>query len=101
MLGGDKIIVRGDPQLQKDMAEGYRVQVQRAGTNFTSWCRTGRNSWVVADFSGRIRSIQVKEPSLDDVFLHLTGRAIRNEEGSPDDAAARPEPLQRALRKGW
>ncbi|MGB9903251.1 MAG: ATP-binding cassette domain-containing protein [Desulfotomaculales bacterium] len=85
MLGGDKIIVRGDPQLQKDMAERYRVQVQRAGDEFHFLVQNGAEfvPRVVADFSGRIRSIQVKEPSLDDVFLHLTGRAIRDEEGSP------------------
>jgi len=40
---------------------------------------------VVMDFGGRIRSIQVKQPSLDDVFLRLTGRAIREEEGSELD----------------
>ena len=40
---------------------------------------------VVVDFDGRIESIQVKQPSLDDVFLHLTGRAIREEEGKDID----------------
>jgi ABC-2 type transport system ATP-binding protein len=40
---------------------------------------------VVTDFDGRIRWIQVKQPSLDDVFLHVTGRAIREEEGSHQD----------------
>ncbi|MCL6558746.1 MAG: ATP-binding cassette domain-containing protein [Firmicutes bacterium] len=84
MLGGDKIIVKGDPQLQKDMAERYRVQVQRADDGFHFLVENGAEfvPRVVFDFSGRIKSIQVKEPSLDDVFLHLTGRAIRNEEGS-------------------
>jgi ABC-2 type transport system ATP-binding protein len=37
---------------------------------------------LAVDFQGRLRSIQVKQPSLDDVFLHLTGRAIREEEGT-------------------
>jgi ABC-2 type transport system ATP-binding protein len=41
---------------------------------------------VVADFNGRIRSIQVKQPSLEDVFLKLTGHAIREEGGSALDA---------------
>src|SRR5262249_34680533 len=40
---------------------------------------------VAGDFKGRIRSIQVKRPSLDDVFLKLTGHAIREQEGSEVD----------------
>ena len=40
---------------------------------------------VVVDFGNRIRSIQVKQPSLDDVFLQLTGRAIREEEAKAID----------------
>jgi len=34
---------------------------------------------VVVEFNGRIQSIQVKQPSLDDVFLKYTGRHIREE----------------------
>jgi ABC-2 type transport system ATP-binding protein len=37
---------------------------------------------LVEDFQGRVKSVQVKQPSLDDVFLHLTGKAIREEEGT-------------------
>jgi ABC-2 type transport system ATP-binding protein len=40
---------------------------------------------VVMDFRDRVKSIQVKQPSLDDVFLQLTGRAIREEEGTELD----------------
>jgi ABC-2 type transport system ATP-binding protein len=36
----------------------------------------------------------VKQPSLDDVFLHLTGRAIREEEGSQLEQ-------MRQVRKMW
>ena len=46
------------------------------------------------DFNSRIRSIQVKEPSLDDVFLQLTGRIIREEEGTTLDR-------MRQARKMW
>jgi ABC-2 type transport system ATP-binding protein len=40
---------------------------------------------VVSELHGRVQSIQVKQPSLDDVFLKMTGRAIREEEGSALD----------------
>jgi ABC-2 type transport system ATP-binding protein len=40
---------------------------------------------VVVDFGERVQSIQVKQPSLDDVFLHLTGRAIREEDAKETD----------------
>ena len=37
---------------------------------------------LTADFPGQIRSVSVHRPTLDDVFLQLTGRAIRDEEAS-------------------
>ncbi len=81
-LGGDKIIVGGDAGLQADLAGRYHVPVQAVGGEFHFQMAAGAEfvPRVVADFPGRIRSIQVKQPSLDDVFLHLTGRAIREEE---------------------
>jgi ABC-2 type transport system ATP-binding protein len=39
----------------------------------------------VVDFKERIKSIQVKQPSLDDVFLKLTGHVIREQEGTQLD----------------
>ncbi|BAF58958.1 MAG: daunorubicin resistance protein DrrA family ABC transporter ATP-binding protein [Pelotomaculum sp.] len=87
MLGGDKIIVRGDPALQKDLEARYGIAVREADGECHFLVRGGAEfvPLVVSDFNGRIKSIQVKEPSLDDVFLHLTGRAIRDEEGSVKD----------------
>jgi ABC-2 type transport system ATP-binding protein len=35
---------------------------------------------LAADFAGRVDSLRVHRPTLDDVFLHLTGREIREEE---------------------
>lgn len=39
-----------------------------------------------------LESIEVHRPTLDDVFLTLTGRSLRDAEGSAPDAAAHPEP---------
>jgi ABC-2 type transport system ATP-binding protein len=40
---------------------------------------------LVSEFAGRIKSIQLKEPSLEDVFLRLTGHTIRTDEGKAVD----------------
>jgi ABC-2 type transport system ATP-binding protein len=87
LIGGDKIIVIGDPGLQDDLAARYGVHVQKVGDELHFQVEHGAEfvPRVVVDFQGRIRSIQVKQPSLDDVFLQLTGRAIREEEGNELD----------------
>jgi ABC-2 type transport system ATP-binding protein len=87
-IGGDKIIVGGDEALAEELAQKYGVEVQKADGEFHFQARSGAEfvPKVVADFNGRIRSIQVKQPSLEDVFLKLTGHAIREEGGSSLDA---------------
>jgi len=86
-LGGDKIIVSGDDALEADLSAKYRVQVQKAGREL-HFQMTGGAQFLprmLADFAGRITSVQVKQPSLEDVFLQMTGHAIRAEEGSALD----------------
>jgi len=41
-----------------------------------------------------VDSVNLRKPSLDDVFMHYTGRTIREEEAKPRDA-------MRLRRKGW
>jgi ABC-2 type transport system ATP-binding protein len=96
LIGGDKIIVGGDPRLKEDLSTRYAVPVQEVAGQYHFQVEHGAAfvPRVVADFDGRIQSIQVKQPSLDDVFLHLTGRAIREEEGSARD-------LMRQGRRMW
>jgi len=49
----------------------------------------------MAEQSGMsVKSVSLRKPSLDDVFLHYTGRTIREQEASPKDA-------MRLRRKGW
>ncbi|HEV3260628.1 MAG TPA: ATP-binding cassette domain-containing protein [Gemmataceae bacterium] len=81
-IGGDMIIVRGDDRLKDDLAARYGVPVQEVEGELHFQVSAGAEfvPRVVGDFDGRIQSIQVKQPSLDDVFLRLTGRAIREEE---------------------
>src|SRR5207245_2042606 len=83
-VGGDKIIVVGDKELQNDITARYGVPVQAVDGELHFQVAGGAEfvPRVVVDFKERIKSIQVKRPSLDDVFLQLTGHAIREEEGS-------------------
>jgi ABC-2 type transport system ATP-binding protein len=99
-VGGDVVIVAGDPQLQTDLAERYRVEVQKVDGTFHFQVPAGAEfvPRVVLDFKDRVKSIQVKQPSLDDVFLQLTGRAIRDEEGSEMDRMRQAAKLWRGRR---
>jgi ABC-2 type transport system ATP-binding protein len=100
MIGGDKVIVTGDPALEQDIAARYGVAVQQVGDEFHFQVAHGAEfvPRVVIDFNGRIRSIQVKQPSLDDVFLQLTGRVIREEEGTTLDRMRQATRLWRGRR---
>jgi ABC-2 type transport system ATP-binding protein len=86
-LGGDVIVVTGDAGLRDELAARYGVQIQEADGAFHFQAAHGAEfvPRVVMDFKERIRTIQIKQPSLDDVFLQLTGRAIRAEEGNEID----------------
>ena len=87
MIGGDKIIVSGDELLADDLKRAYSVDVQKIGNEIHFQMKGGAEfvPKLVGDFAGRIKSIQVKEPSLEDVFLRLTGHSIRTQEGSAVD----------------
>ena len=81
LIGGDKVIVSGDKELQQDISAKYGLKVQEVDGELHFQVERGAEfvPRLAADFAGRIRSLQVKQPSLDDVFLHLTGHAIREE----------------------
>jgi ABC-2 type transport system ATP-binding protein len=86
-IGGDKIVVGGDSALEADLKTKYGVDVQAAGGQFHFQMASGAEfvPRLIADFGGRITAVQIKQPSLEDVFLALTGHAIRAEEGSATD----------------
>src|SRR5262249_12254389 len=86
-VGGDTVILVGDAALGDDVAARYGVAVQKVGDEVHLSVHDGAGfvPTVAVDFRDRIRSIQVKQPSLDDGFLKLTGRAIREQEGTELD----------------
>jgi ABC-2 type transport system ATP-binding protein len=86
-IGGDTIIVSGDAALAGDLGAKYDLTPHEAAGQL-HFQVVGGAAFVprlMADFGGRITSVQIKQPSLEDVFLKLTGHAIRGEEGSSLD----------------
>jgi ABC-2 type transport system ATP-binding protein len=86
-IGGDTIIVSGDAALAEDLGTKYDL-TPHASAGQLHFQVSGGAAFVprlMADFGGRITSVQIKQPSLEDVFLKLTGHAIRGEEGSSLD----------------
>ncbi len=100
LLGGDTIVVAGDSDLQQDISAKYGLQAREVDGELHFQVEHGAEfvPRLAADFAGRIRSLQVKQPSLDDVFLHLTGRAIREEEGKAIDQMRQMGQLWRGKR---
>src|ERR1051326_7397492 len=101
MVGGDKIIVGGDERLLEDIKRAHNVDAQKVGGEIHFQMDNGAVfvPRLVSEFAGRIKSIQVKEPSLEDVFLRLTGHSIRADEGKAVDQMRQAAQLWRRGRR--
>jgi len=98
-IGGDIIIARFvTPNGQashalesiKELPQVRRIEPQRDGTYRIVVGQEGDKLipeiFVLCERDGiSIESVSLKKPSLDDVYLHFTGREIREEEGSRED----------------
>ncbi|QGG47820.1 ATP-binding cassette domain-containing protein [Heliorestis convoluta] len=100
-VGGDVITIRTDQNeaMIGAIGEKYGLQSTLVGDSIRLEVQDGSSfiPRVVADFPGAIQSIHVHEPTLDDVFLKITGRAIRDELISE---AERSRQKVRSFRKG-
>ena len=102
-----KIIALDTPRLLKDRLEGDRISVKTEGAdelaeklNQLGLVKDMKNSHnelkfvaksggalmpriveIAASLGVRIESMSIREPTLEDVFLHFTGREIRSEGG--------------------
>ncbi|WP_054935996.1 ATP-binding cassette domain-containing protein [Moorella stamsii] len=82
-LGGDVITMMtvDDCRLQQEIAARYGIKVIKDEEGLRLQVDDGATfiPRVAADFRGQINSISLRRPTLDDVFLNLTGRAIRED----------------------
>jgi ABC-2 type transport system ATP-binding protein len=85
-MGGDVVLIgSGDREALAQAVEArYGVAVQQTGEGLRLQVPDGAAfvPRLAADFPGLIQSVSVRRPTLDDVFLSLTGRAIREEEAT-------------------
>ncbi len=88
-VGGDIIMVGTEdaPALAQAIRERFGGEVRLADGAVMLERRDGAEfaPRVAAAFPGRITSLMVKRPTLDDVFLKMTGHGIREESASAVD----------------
>ncbi len=89
MVKGDVITIRtqNDDLAQKELIEKYRVSVQRDSSGLHFEMDSGEKfvPKLVKNATTQILTVSVRRPTLDDVFLKLTGREIRAETASDRD----------------
>ncbi|MDI3280130.1 MAG: ATP-binding cassette domain-containing protein [Bacillota bacterium] len=89
LVGGDVITVRTTDQAwaREEIRRLYGREVVEEDDLLRFEVERGEEfiPRLAADFAGRLLSVGLRRPTLDDVFLKLTGRAIRQEEVSATD----------------
>ncbi len=87
-LRGDTIYLSTDDDrlAEREIRERFGLEVKNIEKKGLSFLVEGGESFIPELFSALtvgIKSVNLKRPSLDDVFLHLTGKQIRDEEVAP------------------
>jgi ABC-2 type transport system ATP-binding protein len=86
IVGKDIISVKtdDDEKAAEEIRLRYQTEARRDSNGLTFEVSSGEKFLpaFVKEFSTKILSVSLRSPSLDDVFLKLTGRAIREEETS-------------------
>ncbi|MFA5925954.1 MAG: ATP-binding cassette domain-containing protein [Parcubacteria group bacterium] len=88
-IGGDIIIMQSleKEKLEKELKEKYDLKVKREGDNLQIEVADADTFMpkLFNELESKIQSIEMRRPTLDDVFLDLTGRRIRDEHASERD----------------
>ncbi|MDI3298078.1 MAG: ATP-binding cassette domain-containing protein [Bacillota bacterium] len=89
-VASDIIVVEADaPPAEPGWADGLDLELRGSVPRFEIRCREADRvlARVVEAFGGGVRRVEVRRPTLDTVFLTLTGREIRDE--APDESPRR------------
>lgn len=88
-LGGDiiKTKIKNKDKAKKEIENKYKVKVREYKGYLTFEHENGEEfiPGFVNYFKENIKSITMQKPTLDEVFLNLTGRELRDEEASATD----------------
>jgi len=88
-VGGDIIQLRSQERdkLKRELRTRYRLKVKEEGEILQIEVADGESFLpkLFNDLDTKIDSIELRKPTLEDVFLKLTGRKIREEEASSKD----------------
>jgi len=81
-LGGDTVLLRGKIDVQKLKELPFVKEINESNAE----CRlsvenSGKNLQQLLCVAGTVDFVEVHSPDLNDVFLHFTGKAMREEEG--------------------
>jgi ABC-2 type transport system ATP-binding protein len=83
MVGGDMISLStaDNPRAQAELKERYRISATRDGEQITFEIAGGERfiPILVKELKTEILSVSLRRPTLDDVFLKLTGHRLRDE----------------------
>ncbi|MCI0888910.1 MAG: ABC transporter ATP-binding protein, partial [Chloroflexi bacterium] len=92
-IGGDVLSLRSDDNeaAMLEIRERYGLEPQLEDGQVVFNVPRGEQFLpeFVRGFGQRLLSVGVRRPTLEDVFLKLTGHAIRDEEASPAEAMRR------------
>jgi len=88
-VGGDIIQFKSEEKakLKEEIKNKYKIKVKEEGEKLQIEVSDGEKFLprLFNDLVTKIDAIELRKPTLEDVFLTLTGRKIREEESSPKD----------------
>lgn len=98
-VGGDVIRMKTNDKssLKKELEERYKAEVKEENGALRIEVASGDQflPHLFNELSAKIDAIELRKPTLDDVFLHFTGRAIREEEASAKEHMRRQMRMRR------
>lgn len=100
-VGGDVIRMKASDKssLKKELEERYKVEVKEENGALRIEVTNGDQFLprLLGGLSAKIDAIELRKPTLDDVFLHFTGRAIREEEASDKERVRQQMRMRRRI----